>query len=396
MTVVFAFVALLVAAGHPAGAVEPPPEPEHEFTFVVLGDSHFHLPNEFNRVIDEVVHLYPAFVLQVGDMISGHVDDPDEFRAQWWRFRAQITPLADIPFYPVPGDHDVRDGERKLGGEPVYIEEWGETYYSFDYRNAHFTVLYTDDGDGPGIGDEQLAWLEKDLAGTQSQDHIFVLSHRPLYLLENGDALHRLFVEHGVSAVICGHLHHYNYSERDGIPYVMAFTAARLGTPFPMAAGSFHHMLLFTVRDDTFRLAVVKSGSVLPPDIVALEDNQGLYFLRRRFYTEPKAAFADLERKGDDYAVTLLVNNPSDQELVTYFEWQLPNERWSVEPLKGRRLVLPAATEDHPVSFTLRRKFDHPPEAFPSCIARTLYLTSDGDVVQSEHVFEIVGELDED
>ena len=34
-----------------------------------------------------------------------------------------------------------------------------------------------------------------------------------------------------------------------------------------------------------------------------------------------------------------------------------------------------------------------PPEPeYDSCIARALYLTSDGDVVQSEHVFEIVGE----
>ena len=55
-------------------AVDAPTAPDHEFSFVVLGDSQFHLPNNFNQVIDEVVHLYPAFVLQVCDMISGKRD----------------------------------------------------------------------------------------------------------------------------------------------------------------------------------------------------------------------------------------------------------------------------------------------------------------------------------
>jgi len=393
---VLAAVALTVAAGGRAGAMEPPPESEHEFTFAVLGDSQFHLPNLFNQVIDEVVHLYPAFVIHVGDMISGYVDDPEESRAQWRRFRAQIAPLGEIPFLPVPGNHDIRDAERGPGGETIYREEWGELYYSFDYANTHFVVLYTDDCGESAIGDRQLAWLEDDLSAARTQEHVFVFSHRPLYWLENGDAMHQLFVDSGVSAVICGHLHHYNYQVRDGIPYVMAYAAAHLGTPFPLAAGSLHHILLITVRDDTFRLAVVKAGSVLPPDIVRLEDNQGLYRLERGFFSQRQAAFDRLEQRGDAYEVTLLVNNPSDQDLTIYLEWQLPNERWAVDPLKGRRLQLAAGTENHPVTFTLRRRFPHAPEAFPSCIARAHYLTSDGDVVQSEHVFEIVRELEVD
>lgn len=212
-------------------------------------------------------------------------------------------------------------------------------------------------------------------------------------MLNNEEELHDLFVNHGVSAVICGHMHHYNFQERDGIPYIMTVSATHMGTPFPMAAGSFHHMLLVTVRDSVFRVAVIEAGHIFPTDIVAFEDNQGLYQLQRGFYSQAKMAFADLKRDGDRYAVTLLTNNPSEQELTAYFEWQLPNERWSVEPLKGRRIVLPPRSRDVAVPFTLIREFPHPPEAYPSCVARALYLTSDGDVVQSEHSFEIVAEL---
>ena len=75
----------------------------------------------------------------------------------------------------------------------------------------------------------------------------------------------------------------------------------------------------------------------------------------------------------------------------------MPNERWSVYPLKGRRILLPAGAKDHPVTFTLRRKFPHPPEAY-SLLHRAgpCNLTSDGDVVQSEHTFEVVAASQDD
>ena len=259
-----------------------------------------------------------------------------------------------------------------------------------------YVVLNTDHRGVNEIAGDQLEWLEQDLAAAQDSEHVFVFFHRPIYGLQNEEQLHQLFVEHDVSAVIFGHMHHYNFHERDGIPYVMTVSATHMGTPFAMAAGSFHHMLLVTVRGSVFRIAVIQAGSIYPTDIVRFEDNQGLYHLQRFFFSKKEMAFDTLKREGDSYEVTCHVNNPSSQELTTYFEWQMPNERWSVYPLKGRRILLPAGAKDHPVTFTLRRKFPHPPEAYPSCIARALYLTSDGDVVQSEHTFEVVAASQDD
>jgi predicted phosphodiesterase len=389
-------LAILVLGYLPTAAVEPPRQPEHEFTFVVLGDSQFHLPNTFNRIIDEIVFLYPSFVIQVGDMIGGYVDDLDEFRAQWKRFRAQIAPLGEIPFYPVPGNHDLLDASRKPAGEKIYQDVWGELYYSFDYHNSHVVVLNTDEGEGSKIVGEQLRWLERDLDKARSQEHIFVFFHRPIYSLQNQEELHKLFLDHEVSAVVYGHMHHLNYHERDGIPYIMTTSATRLSTPFPQEAGSFHHMLLVTVRDTAFRIAVIKAGSVLPPDIVSPEDNSRLFNLEKRFLSEKSVEFRQLKQTDRTYEVVLHVNNPTNQDLLTFFEWQLPNARWAVDPSKGRRVVLPAGTRDHPVSFSIRRKFPDPPEAFPSCIVKALYLTDGGDVVQSEHVFEIVADTEEE
>lgn len=378
----------------PGFSVPPPEKPDDEFTFVVLGDSQFHKPNVFNRMIDQVVHLYPSFVLQVGDLIRGYTDDDDHFRAEWRRFKAQIEPLGDIPFMPVPGNHDVYDASGGVGGDDVFREVWGKTYYSFDYKNAHFVVLNTCETRTREIGGDQWTWLLRDLKKVQRKDHIFVFFHHPIYDLENQDALHAIFVEHNVSAVFYGHNHHLHYIERDGLPYIMTTAATNLGTPFE-EAGSFHHLLQVRVRDDSYRVAVIRANSAMPPTVVGPMDNFGLYRLQKRFFTERKAAIDNLTKTDKGYDITLLVNNPSEQDLVAFFEWELPNDRWGVDGNRGRRVELPVGTKNHPVTFTLTRKYASPPEAYPKCVARTLFLTSDGDVVVSEHAFHILRKLEE-
>ena len=61
-------------------------------------------------------------------------------------------------------------------------------FYSYDYGDAHFTVLNTDaikSSDGQ-IDDAQLAWLKKDLAGTTKTWKIVQL-HRPLVAVRAGE-----------------------------------------------------------------------------------------------------------------------------------------------------------------------------------------------------------------
>ena len=114
---------LLFLLGVSPTDAKPGPKPARdEFSFVILEDSQFHHPDAFNRVIDEVALLNPAFVLQVGDMISGYVATDKEFRSEWDRFKTQISVLGDIPFYPVPGNHDVMDSAKVPGGAAVYRE----------------------------------------------------------------------------------------------------------------------------------------------------------------------------------------------------------------------------------------------------------------------------------
>ena len=68
-TFLFFLIGLLLPVSTFASSL--PKEKENEFHFVILGDSLFHDPAKFNRVVDQTKLLMPAFVIQVGDLIQG-------------------------------------------------------------------------------------------------------------------------------------------------------------------------------------------------------------------------------------------------------------------------------------------------------------------------------------
>ncbi len=131
-------------------------------------------------------------------------------------------------------------------------------YYSFNYANAHFTVLDTNDATKDGLGQEQLAWLENDLKNTNAKWK-FVLMHKSLYsagshatdmeVIAMRGQLVRLFAEYGVNMVFAGHDHTYtttmlvdkdgkavDRTDNKGVRYtgdgVLYITLGTLGTKF--------------------------------------------------------------------------------------------------------------------------------------------------------------------
>lgn len=112
--------------------------------------------------------------------------------------------------------------------------------YSFDYGNAHFAVLNTNDLVSMSLA--QLKWLENDMNGT-SKDWKIVLMHKSPYTLgKDGkwpDALYlqksaaSIFDKCGVDVVLSGHDHQYlrtkslynNKVSDDGTIYVLSGTA---------------------------------------------------------------------------------------------------------------------------------------------------------------------------
>ncbi len=374
---IFLVFGLAVTAASP-NAVEIN-DARDEFHFVVLGDSQFHDPAGFNKIIDQTSRLQPAFVIQVGDMIEGYLADQSAFASEWQRFKQQIAPLGEIPFVPVAGNHDVYDATKvpSAMATEVYEDVWGDRYFSFTYANARFIVLNSDEVDAPhAITGVQLDWLTNTLKRNRFA-HVFVFMHRPPHLFDNAESLHQLFVKHGVRHVIYGHHHHYHFRESDGVRYIMTNAAANSGTDLD-ETGSFDHLLFVSVREDDIAIAPIKAGAVLPMDLVSPLDNYDNFALASGLIPENVSMTPTGERH---FSAALPINNTTSRPIDVHVTCSSPDGRWQQSPVRISVIRLEAGAEQ---TLTLEWTYAtaRTPEGDPSCAIDVPYQTTRGEWLQ--------------
>lgn len=245
---------------------------------------------------DERVNGYD-FILNAGDMC----DNGKNF-GQWGMALNTYQDLTiNTSVFFTSGNHENNTGamaryfnytENKDGNVQAISGE----YYSFDYANAHFTVLDTNDATSDGLGAEQLAWLKNDLAHTNAKWK-FVLMHKSLYsagshafdgeVIAMRTQLTKLFAENGVNVVFGGHDHTYtetylvdkdgkvvDKTDGKGVRYtgdgVMYITLGTLGTKFytyrenDMTTNKFNkdESILHTLDSQTFGKVVVSGDTI--------------------------------------------------------------------------------------------------------------------------------------
>ena len=166
-----------------AGAVAQP------FTFLQISDSHVGFDKPANpdalatlrEAIDRIKALptKPSFMIHTGDIT--HLSRDKEFDDA-----DQIIREAGIPVFYVPGEHDLLDDRQ--GGS--YLDRYGKGtlgagWYSFDQNGVHYIALVNvvnlRAGGLGNLGAEQLAWLERDVAGLASSTPVVVFAHIPLW-----------------------------------------------------------------------------------------------------------------------------------------------------------------------------------------------------------------------
>ncbi len=174
------------------------------FRIAYISDSHLYertvndrFVRQLLRSVDDINGLdpQPDFVLYGGDLAQ--LGAPGELA-----LGAQILKNVKAPVRMMVGEHDwyldMGDKWRELFGQPTY---------SFDHKGVHFVVLnsviekdfWTERGMTPEqrmgtvagldngiqsrfeVGDEQRAWLQKDLAKVPKSTPVIVFSHSPLY-----------------------------------------------------------------------------------------------------------------------------------------------------------------------------------------------------------------------
>jgi 3',5'-cyclic AMP phosphodiesterase CpdA len=218
------------------------------FTFVQISDTHVGFKGEANKdaaatlqqVVDRVNALRPApaFVLHTGDQTHGQKAGAFDTVAEILK-----TVKTERIFY-VPGEHDVF-----LDGGTEYFARYGKGtvdgrgWQSFDYKGTHFVGLvnvlkYKGEGMG-SLGDEQLAWLEKDVAPLSSSTPIVIFSHVPLWAVypqwgwttEDSERALASLRRFGSTTVLNGHIHQVIRKVEGNISFHTA-----MSTAFPQPA----------------------------------------------------------------------------------------------------------------------------------------------------------------
>ncbi|MDB5691117.1 MAG: metallophosphoesterase [Alphaproteobacteria bacterium] len=229
-----------LAAPPPRGKVKP-------FTFLQISDSHVGFdkpanPNARGTFIEAVAKVKampvkPDFILHTGDI--SHLSKDAEFADA-----DAIIKEAGVPVFHVPGEHDMLDE----GAGKAYLARYGKGtkgsgWYSFDHGGVHFVGLNNVSNLKPGgmahLGEDQIAWLKKDLAGLPSSMPIVVFAHIPLWTVYadwgwgTDDSLQALsFLRRfGSVTVLNGHIHQIVQKVEGNI----AFHSAR-STAYPQPA----------------------------------------------------------------------------------------------------------------------------------------------------------------
>lgn len=252
----------LVLAALVASALVAAGAPGNDFRFCILGDRTGDAqPGVYEQVWHELDAVHPGFVINVGDTIQGGNDATAEsewrsLRPIWGRYRYAI--------FFTPGNHDIwSDASRN-----VYEKQTGHpAFYSFNYQNAHFTVLNnSQDPDlSGGLSGQQMEFLARDLAENQDRDPKFILFHKPFWLIpvkfQNSHfAFHQLIEKYGVRYVFSGHGHQYVRGVLDGVTYLEVPSSGGKLKGQGFAQGWFYGYVQVTVEGGKVDLRVTEAG----------------------------------------------------------------------------------------------------------------------------------------
>jgi len=226
--------------------------------FAVIGDSRPHYddiftqPAVFGKMLKdmEAQEPRPAFLLHTGDIILGWSWNEGVLRKEYERYREAVKGVP-FPIYIALGNHEGFSGQCVS----MFRKYFGPTWYSFDREGYHFVIL---DNSAAGhylkLGDEQEAWLKKDLEGNKGKKGTFVAMHVPIVGDEmelwleidaaDRDRLHKLFLANNVKAVFQGHKHIYELCVRDGIKYVTTGGGGAPVMDWPPVGTFFHYIIV--------------------------------------------------------------------------------------------------------------------------------------------------------
>jgi len=170
-------------------------------------------------VVSEIIGTNAVLGITLGDVMYNDLS--------LFEYYNQIVAQVGIPFYNVPGNHDMnfKSPDDHYAME-TFKRHFGPNYYSFDYGQVHFIVL--DDVEWMGrdstetsnyrgkIGSKQLQWLKNDLKFVPDEKLIVLSMHIPIYTfisnhesvnITDRDLLFEILQDRKHLLALAGHMH---------------------------------------------------------------------------------------------------------------------------------------------------------------------------------------------
>lgn len=219
----------------------------------------------FDIAVEGLTALQPDFILSIGDLIDGGIENTDELNEQWLFFEKRIN-KTNIPFYPVVGNHDISN----LVMRRWWQENIAPRYYHIRHKNILFLMLDSEDSpderfsemaqirldgiavyknnpaDFPDtayaklferkygqIRTKQTQYFEQVLQDNKDVKWTFVLMHKPMWKQANNTGFKTLeaALQGRKYTVLNGHTHTYHYTKRLGQDYIQLGTTGGAFTP---------------------------------------------------------------------------------------------------------------------------------------------------------------------
>jgi 3',5'-cyclic AMP phosphodiesterase CpdA len=242
LTVVGGEVISHVVGGSSSAAAADPAA----LNFVQVSDSHIgftgpantDVAGSFGEAIDQINHLSvrPDFVMHTGDLT--HLSTP----AQFDQVKQMMTGVKAGGVFTVPGEHDSVDDHGEKYRAAFGSGTQGNGWYSMDVKGVHVVALVNSlNLEKLGhLGQDQIDWVTKDLAGLSADTPIVVFSHIPLFAMypdwgwgtDDAEQVIGLMRRFSSVTALNGHVHQV-FSKTDGNVTFHSATTTAYPLPHP-------------------------------------------------------------------------------------------------------------------------------------------------------------------
>lgn len=318
------------------------------FTFAIVADlTGGYREGIFPQAVDKLNSLHPEFVISIGDMIEGYTEDSLQIERSWEQFNGWVGKL-DMPFFYMPGNHDVTNNLLVKKWESLY----GRTYYHFVYKEVLFLVLNSEEAGEERISSAQADYFKKVLETYPDARQTIMLVHSPLW--RDTKQVNFLKIEESLEdrpyTVFAGHTHHYQKTVRHGRDYYVLSTTGGGNNLQGPAFGEFDQIALVRSSGKETSVVNLKLNGILADDVVTDEGAA----LGRTFLQSSELSYTPMYAKTtvDSQETTVSLTNETDRILrLTGKFFYNPNLLPDIHEIN--QLVLPGRKLDIPIKINV-------------------------------------------